>query len=110
MVMLAEAIARVAGSESTTERLKDLTRGQRVDAARMQEFVQSLGLSAEAEARLLALTPGKYTGIADQLVAPLKYVRRRCRALRPGTAFVSGGARKAAVPPQAARPANLFRR
>jgi adenylosuccinate lyase len=34
----------------------------------MQEFVQSLGLSADAEARLLALTPGKYTGIADKLV------------------------------------------
>jgi adenylosuccinate lyase len=34
----------------------------------MQEFVQGLGLSADAEARLLALTPGKYTGIADQLV------------------------------------------
>src|SRR6476659_929099 len=72
MVMRAEAIAGVDGMENPYERLKDLTRGQRVDAARMQEFVQSLGLSADAEARLLALTPGKYTGIADQLVDHLK--------------------------------------
>src|SRR6478736_4923071 len=68
MVMRAEAIAGVPGMENPYERLKDLTRGQRVDAARMQEFVQGLGLSADAEARLLALTPGKYTGIADKLV------------------------------------------
>ena len=68
MVMRAEAIAGVEGMENPYERLKDLTRGQRVDAARMQEFVQGLGLSADAEARLLALTPGKYTGIADKLV------------------------------------------
>ena len=72
MVMRAEAIAGVEGMENPYERLKDLTRGQRVDAARMQEFVQSLGLSSDAEARLLALTPGKYTGIADQLVDHLK--------------------------------------
>ncbi|GAA3402494.1 adenylosuccinate lyase [Pseudarthrobacter polychromogenes] len=72
MVMRAEAIAGVEGMENPYERLKDLTRGQRVDAGRMQEFVQSLGLSPEAEARLLALTPGKYTGIADQLVDHLK--------------------------------------
>ncbi|MCZ9882023.1 adenylosuccinate lyase [Arthrobacter sp. B2a2-09] len=72
MVMRAEAIAGVEGMENPYERLKDLTRGQRVNAARMQEFVSSLGLSPEAEARLLALTPGKYTGIADQLVDHLK--------------------------------------
>jgi adenylosuccinate lyase len=54
--------------ENPYERLKDLTRGQRVDAARMQEFVQGLGLSADAQARLLALTPASYTGLADKLV------------------------------------------
>ena len=72
MVMRAEAIAGVEGMENPYERLKDLTRGQRVDAARMQEFVSELGLSAEAEARLLALTPGTYNGIASQLVDHLK--------------------------------------
>ena len=58
--------------ENPYERLKDLTRGQRVDAARMKEFVSGLGLSAEAEARLLALTPGTYHGIAPPLVDHLK--------------------------------------
>jgi adenylosuccinate lyase len=72
MVMRAEAIAGVAGMENPYERLKDLTRGQRVDAERMKEFVSGLGLSTEAEARLLALTPGSYSGIAPVLVDHLK--------------------------------------
>ncbi len=67
-VMRAEAIAGVPGMENPYERLKDLTRGQRVDAARMREFVEGLGLSAEAEERLLKLTPQGYTGIASTLV------------------------------------------
>ncbi|WP_102159725.1 adenylosuccinate lyase [Zhihengliuella halotolerans] len=72
MVMRAEAIAGVDGMENPYERLKDLTRGHRVDAERMKEFVSSLGLSADAEARLLALTPGSYHGIAPALVDHLK--------------------------------------
>ncbi len=72
MVMRAEAIAGTPGMEDPYERLKDLTRGQRVDAERMREFVLGLGLSAEAQERLLALTPGTYTGIADALVDHLR--------------------------------------
>ena len=68
-VMRAEAIAGVEGMDNPYERLKELTRGQRVDAARMREFVQGLGLSDDAEARLLALTPAAYTGIAAHLAA-----------------------------------------
>ncbi|MPY10437.1 adenylosuccinate lyase [Arthrobacter bussei] len=68
MVMRAEAIAGVPGLDDPYERLKDLTRGRRVDAARMREFASGLGLSAEAEQRLLALTPAGYTGIAARLV------------------------------------------
>ncbi|WP_415854438.1 adenylosuccinate lyase [Sinomonas sp. G460-2] len=68
MVMRAEAIAGVPGMDNPYERLKELTRGHRVDAARMKEFVSELGLSAEAEARLLALTPATYNGIAGRLV------------------------------------------
>ena len=66
-VMRAEGIAGTPGMENPYERLKDLTRGQRVDGARMKEFVSGLGLSADAEARLLALTPSLYTGVAAQL-------------------------------------------
>jgi adenylosuccinate lyase len=68
MVMRAEAIAGVEGMENPYERLKELTRGHRVDAERMQEFVSGLGLSPDAQARLLALTPGNYNGIAGKLV------------------------------------------
>lgn len=68
MVMRAEAIAGVPGMEDPYERLKELTRGQRVDAARLQEFVAGLGLSAEAEQRLAELTPATYTGLASQLL------------------------------------------
>jgi len=72
MVMRAEAIAGAPGMENPYERLKELTRGNRVDAERMKEFVSGLGLPADAEARLLALTPASYTGIADALVDHLK--------------------------------------
>ena len=50
------------------ERLKDLTRGHRVDGERMREFIGELGLSEAAEQRLKGLTPGQYTGLAEQLV------------------------------------------
>ena len=72
MVMRAEAIAGVEGMEDPYERLKELTRGHRVDGARMQEFVSGLGLSEDAQKRLLALTPGKYIGIAESLVDHLQ--------------------------------------
>ena len=72
MVMRAEAIAGAPGMENPYERLKELTRGHRVDAERMKEFVSGLGLPAEAEARLLALTPAKYIGIAEDLVDHLQ--------------------------------------
>ena len=69
--VLAEAVQTVMrryGLPEPYERLKELTRGARVDAAAMRTFVSGLGLPAEAEARLLALTPATYTGIAAQLV------------------------------------------
>ncbi|ACZ32228.1 adenylosuccinate lyase [Xylanimonas cellulosilytica DSM 15894] len=67
--MRAASVAGVAGMENPYERLKDLTRGQRVDAARMREFVGSLGLPSDVEERLQALTPASYTGLAARLVA-----------------------------------------
>jgi len=58
----------VPGMENPYERLKDLTRGHRVDAQRMREFIGELGLSEETAQRLSALTPGGYTGLAERLV------------------------------------------
>ncbi|MGJ9405967.1 adenylosuccinate lyase [Nesterenkonia aurantiaca] len=66
-VMRAEAIAGVDSMENPYERLKELTRGRRVDAEKLKEFVTGLGLSKEAEARLAQLTPGGYIGLAAAL-------------------------------------------
>ena len=66
--MRAEAIAGREGMDNPYERLKELTRGHRVDAARMREFIAGLGLSDDAARRLSELTPGGYTGLAEQLV------------------------------------------
>ncbi|OIJ36687.1 adenylosuccinate lyase [Rothia kristinae] len=68
MVMRAEAIAGAPGLDSPYERLKELTRGHRVDQQRLREFVGSLGLPEDAAARLAELTPAAYHGIAAALV------------------------------------------
>ncbi|QAY64880.1 adenylosuccinate lyase [Xylanimonas allomyrinae] len=67
--MRAASVAGVPGMENPYERLKDLTRGQRVDAVRLREFVGTLGLPDDVAARLQALTPASYTGLAARLVA-----------------------------------------
>jgi adenylosuccinate lyase len=66
--MRAASVAGVEGMENPYERLKELTRGQRVDAARMREFVAGLGLPDDVAARLADLSPAAYTGIAARLV------------------------------------------
>ncbi|NHU85087.1 adenylosuccinate lyase [Kocuria sp. JC486] len=71
-VMRAEAIAGTAGMDDPYERLKELTRGHRVDKQRMQAFVAELGLSPEAEQRLAELTPATYTGLASTLVGHVR--------------------------------------
>ena len=59
----------VPGMEQPYERLKELTRGRRINSDDLQEFVRGLGLPEEVQARLLALTPATYVGLAPQLVA-----------------------------------------
>ena len=63
-----QTVMRLHGLENPYERLKELTRGKRVDGPAMAVFVRGLGLPTEATERLLALTPQTYTGIADELV------------------------------------------
>jgi adenylosuccinate lyase len=63
-----QSVMRVYGLDQPYERLKELTRGRRVDAEVMREFVGGLGLPADVEQRLIELTPGTYTGLASQLV------------------------------------------
>jgi adenylosuccinate lyase len=68
--VLAEAVQTVMrrhGLPNPYEQLKALTRGQGINAASMREFIASLDLPAEDKQRLLAMTPGSYTGLAEQL-------------------------------------------
>jgi len=62
----------VAGMEEPYERLKELTRGRRIGQAELVEFVRGLGLPAEVEARLAAMTPATYVGLAPELVDHLR--------------------------------------
>ena len=68
--LLAEPIQTVMrryGIANPYEKLKELTRGQRVSREGMQEFVQSLDIPPEAKLALLQLTPWAYTGQAAEL-------------------------------------------
>jgi len=68
--LLAEPIQTVMrrfGIANPYEKLKELTRGNRVSREGMQAFVQSLEIPAAAKAELLELTPWGYTGKAAEL-------------------------------------------
>jgi adenylosuccinate lyase len=67
-VVRAEIVAGRSEAANPYELVKELTRGRRVTAERMAEFVAGLGLDTEAADRLAALTPATYTGLAEQLV------------------------------------------
>jgi adenylosuccinate lyase len=67
--MRAASVAGVPGMENPYERLKELTRGQRIDARAMQDFIAGLGLPDDVAHRLAELTPASYTGLAEKLVA-----------------------------------------
>src|SRR5690606_5139641 len=69
--MRALQVAGVEGMADPYERLKELTRGRRVDAEGMRTFIAGLGLPDDVRARLMALTPAGYTGIAARLVRHL---------------------------------------
>ncbi len=58
----------VPGMEEPYERLKELTRGRRIGQADLVAFIAGLGLPADVEARLSALTPATYIGLAPDLV------------------------------------------
>ncbi|WP_269630958.1 adenylosuccinate lyase [Pelomonas sp. BJYL3] len=49
------------------ERLKELTRGKAITRESIQDFIRGLELPEAEKARLLALTPGGYTGTAESL-------------------------------------------
>jgi adenylosuccinate lyase len=62
-----QTVMRRYGIEKPYEKLKELTRGNRVNQQQMQAFVQTLEIPESAKAQLLALTPSNYIGYADKL-------------------------------------------
>ncbi len=68
--VLAEAVQTVMrrhGLPSPYEQLKALTRGHGIDETSMRAFIAGLDLPADARQRLLDMTPGSYTGLAERL-------------------------------------------
>lgn len=68
--VLAEAVQTVMrryGLPNPYEQLKALTRGQGITEASMREFIRTLDLPAADKQRLLEMTPGSYTGLAEKL-------------------------------------------
>ena len=62
-----QTVMRKVGMDHPYERLKELTRGRRVNAEIMQDFVKALPLPKADKARLLKMTPASYVGLAEKL-------------------------------------------
>jgi len=62
-----QTVMRRHGVPEPYEKLKALTRGQRLTSDIMHEFISNLEIPDEAKQRLLALTPGSYVGYASRL-------------------------------------------
>jgi adenylosuccinate lyase len=72
--VLAEAVQTVMrrhGLPEPYEQLKALTRGKAIDGPAMAAFIESLALPAAEKARLRAMTPSNYTGLAATLAKRL---------------------------------------
>ena len=67
-VIRAEVVAGRSTISDPYALLKELTRGKRIGHEDLTAFVTGLDIGDEAKARLLALTPGTYTGVASGLV------------------------------------------
>ncbi|KPK38766.1 MAG: adenylosuccinate lyase [Gammaproteobacteria bacterium SG8_47] len=61
-----QTVMRRYGVEKPYEKLKELTRGRRIDAEALRAFVDTLDIPDEAKAQLRALTPHTYVGTAVQ--------------------------------------------
>lgn len=67
-----QTVMRRYGIEKPYEKLKELTRGKRIDAQGMQQFIDSLALPEAEKVRLKAMTPANYLGYAITLTDQLK--------------------------------------
>jgi adenylosuccinate lyase len=61
-----QTVMRRYGIEKPYEKLKELTRGQRITTEQLQGFIEGLEIPAEAKQDLKALTPASYIGNAAE--------------------------------------------
>ena len=62
-----QTVMRRYGVQGAYEKLKEVTRGQRVTAADLHGLIRSLDIPEAEKTRLLAMTPASYTGKAEAL-------------------------------------------
>ncbi len=67
-----QTVMRRYGIENPYEKLKELTRGNTIDAQVLAEFVKDLDMPDEAKQALAELTPMDYTGDAQKLAGALE--------------------------------------
>jgi len=69
--VLAEAIQTVlrkVGYNQPYEKLKQLTRGEKITREKIREFIKGLDIDKREKDKLLKLAPGKYIGQSEELV------------------------------------------
>ena len=67
-----QTVMRRYGIEKPYEKLKELTRGKRVDGDSMRDFINNLELPEAVKAELCQLTPASYIGRAISFIDELK--------------------------------------
>ena len=91
----------VPGMEEPYERLKELTRGRRIGQAELVEFVRGLGLPADVEERLAAMTPRPTSGSPPSSSTTCG---DRLDPLRPTSATPASGCCSPSTSPRWSRP------
>ncbi|MFA0421385.1 adenylosuccinate lyase, partial [Vibrio sp. 10N.222.54.A1] len=66
-----QTVMRRYGIEKPYEKLKELTRGKRVDGEGMRAFIDGLEIPADEKVRLKEMTPANYIGQAIELTDKL---------------------------------------
>jgi adenylosuccinate lyase len=63
-----QTILRKSGKTNAYEQLKNLTRGESINAESLAKFISGLKISDEYKRTLLNLRPKSYTGLSSKLV------------------------------------------
>ncbi len=104
-----QTVMRRYGIEKPYEKLKELTRGKRVDAEGMKQFIDSLALPEEEKVRLKAMTPANYIGRATTMVDELEVIALPLFPPERGAFYRRKAIRsKRRSPPSARRPRGRY--